>query len=641
MSHSKGHLSGAERALLQEVVQAYSGPEHLQERVASLVRQIDDPATRQLLVEAVSRYSGPRQTEMRALLRKLTATHAAAIHRSPVVSQVPSLFPEIPKESRQTLQRILYRVGMIGDGFSQFRRHPQMMELVAPIIGKAKSLFPDNQFFFGQDHDYLVWWFEDSLEDIVMLFHLGETNMAREYLATLDSVSRYLQGMGPMMGYIFNQIETPRVLGESNRPFLYMVHATESAVNGTLGQFELALDKETVRFSSGEVAAWARVKEALLGIRGALSVEGKARGAMFKDAAIDFAGEAGLVNMPLVTMNDTTIPFSLLRNLQLEILVSEFLLAHAKKFSLPESEIRFLRESELPGLLEDLNDQLPETLNMKRGSDFLPESGEPAAKPMELNPPPLVPDPLVAESEWKGRELIFIQIGSRAWNGPQQDLIEILGNDRDIPAGPALLIGPGDGAEAFYLADPTREGHYPQVDAIDVSAVAVHRMQKMVRRYPALAHIHPLLGNAADFEFKKGHYARIIAMNLFGFLPPKKQASFMKRVAHALLPGGKATITIDLASGSAFKAHKEEAIGVHGNTITLARGSMGTVTKHFLTLGTVQGVLQEAGLIAEESDWKVHTSRAERADYKYARVEIFRNPGILKAGRLVGRMARL
>lgn len=578
---------------------------------------------------------------------------------------------------------------MIRGDMRMLRHNATMGPVVGPVVMRYRRPDPNYRLLFGKDRDYLVRWFIDALEDVLVLYQLKETDLANLHLQHMDLASRLLRSVGPMGAYVFNHSMVPEIVGNSPRPYFDLVRKMTESSMGPLSEVPLVLDEESIRLTPEEQEAFERVKaglikfsEALLGddysgikkallaseigsddildeqmlianvgappegtgflfypwdnyqlppfVRGKffIGLKGDSRSAVFKEYALYLAGQEGLINDDQLSETRAQIPFALFRKIQLEILVSEFLLSHREAFGITdERETAFLMDFEIPRLIADLNHDLTGSLKVEKGGDFLSPVPRKTVKPLELKAPRLIDDPAQTDANRKAEELYWANVGNRNVSSPQKVLLDILKEDSNLPEGPALLIGAGDGAEALFLADPTRDGpRFSEIDALDSSVVAVNRMHKLVSRYPELSHIHPIHGDAGTYEFREEYYSRAISISLIGFLPADKRVSFLRRIATSLKPGGKATLTIDLAEGTAFQKNRAGAFRVEQTTIFSRRGKNHTIAKHFFTKDEMTALLRETGLF-DHQKWDLKMTENAADGYEFVVLDLVRKGG--------------
>ncbi|MFC1642783.1 class I SAM-dependent methyltransferase [Myxococcota bacterium] len=98
-----------------------------------------------------------------------------------------------------------------------------------------------------------------------------------------------------------------------------------------------------------------------------------------------------------------------------------------------------------------------------------------------------------------------------------------------IPPGPVLSLGEGEGRNAVFLAE---RGH--DVRALDSSAVGLDKARRLAaeRHVP----IHTVLADLGEYELGPSQWAGIIA--IFCHLPPAIRKRVHHAVLEALLPGG-------------------------------------------------------------------------------------------------------
>ena len=122
----------------------------------------------------------------------------------------------------------------------------------------------------------------------------------------------------------------------------------------------------------------------------------------------------------------------------------------------------------------------------------------------------------------------------------------------EMPAGPAVSLGSGDGAEPLRLA---RFEQITAVLAVDHSRLAVERMQRMLQRLrnvPEVPGIVPLRADVATLELGSGGTSVVVANHLLEYLEDAERTALYARIGSWLKPGGFLFANVHLAEGSRF-----------------------------------------------------------------------------------------
>lgn len=482
-------------------------------------------------------------------------------------------------------------------------------------------------------NNFLRWAVVDSLENIHNLSRLGHHQLAGEKLRQLEYTVDRLLAVGPTGVYRTSRIGVPLVFlrpGEFTTRLGRLVdvaprfaspleepsfspeeHRGWRRTLGRLDEFNRALHS-----GEGETVAKEDVEKALieLGLSKTdivtdiklLKAGNKWVVEVLKTSEMTFLPTSGQVflntsemsrNIVLATFANyeasrqgfpsgfqSISAFARMRNLQLSFAISRILTEHPEKFGLTKKNLDFEKsvQKDLLTMRPTVADEIA-SLGCLAGQNPIRIS---------LKPPSLVG--FNASSEAAASEYYWLANGSSAFGAANPEIQWLLEHDRGLPDGPALSIGSGDGAEPRYIAE---HGSFSTVFVLDHSSTVTHRVDGM-SRLQTDPPIEGICADAAHYAYPKENYSRIVAINVMEYLPEPSWASFLSKISGALIPGGKASIVVDLAEGHGYEtvALRDVDDTPGDQDITEKYGGTYTNTKHFFTKDEFKGLVGEANL---------------------------------------------
>ncbi len=133
----------------------------------------------------------------------------------------------------------------------------------------------------------------------------------------------------------------------------------------------------------------------------------------------------------------------------------------------------------------------------------------------------------------------------------------LAGLDAGLPAGQALLLGGGDGAEALAVA---ATGRFSPVVVMEHSSLAVRRNQQLAHRLhrwlaqrSQASEIGATLGDVTTLSLAPDSTSLVLAIHLLEYLSGTARKALYKTLSQGLLPGGQVVLSVHLAQGPRFE----------------------------------------------------------------------------------------
>jgi hypothetical protein len=203
-----------------------------------------------------------------------------------------------------------------------------------------------------------------------------------------------------------------------------------------------------------------------------------------------------------------------------------------------------------------------------------------------------------------------------------------------LPAGDAVSLGAGDGAEPLRLV---RVPAFRRVVAVDHSVLAVERMLRMGARLKGLGgadRVVPVLADVRSYACRPGSASLVVANHVVEYLEDFERQLLYRGVAACLAPGGALFLNVHLARGPRF-----EGLSLYANItkeaddrrVRVVIGSLvpanpGAVqVQHFFLPGGLEEELAQAGL-ASGPDLSVSVSEHDSGAGFVEQVAVVRKP---------------
>jgi hypothetical protein len=146
--------------------------------------------------------------------------------------------------------------------------------------------------------------------------------------------------------------------------------------------------------------------------------------------------------------------------------------------------------------------------------------------------------------------------------GALESFLQVRGEG--IPAGMAVCLGSGDGAEPLRIAALDSVTSVLAVDHARLAVARMERMRQRLRNLPGVDKLVPRCADVAELKLGASSASLVVANHLLEYLEDGERADLYRRIGTWLRPGGVFFANVHVAEGSRY----EQLVRTAGNVVT-------------------------------------------------------------------------